>query len=111
MLISAVNALTCNMDLIALIDSRCVLPNVGLRSLRVPFGSWQVQGFLRRKNKYLMRLSFVIVRRNSNIPAVWTLIKLKPLNEIIKRVNDFDSTEMCPLTLIGKRYCLHYVRL
>ncbi len=44
MLISAVDALTCNRDLIAWIDSRCVRPNVGLRSLRVPFGTWQIQG-------------------------------------------------------------------
>ncbi len=45
MLISVVDTLTCNMDLIAEIDLRCVLPNVGLRSLRVPFGSWQIQGY------------------------------------------------------------------
>ncbi len=44
MLISGVNALTCNTDLIAWNDSRYVLPNVGLRSLQVPFGSWQIQG-------------------------------------------------------------------
>ncbi len=40
--ISYVKALTYNMDLIARIDSRCVLPNVGFRSLRVPVGSWQI---------------------------------------------------------------------
>ncbi len=33
------------MDLIAWIDSRCILPNVGLRSLCVPFGSWKIQGY------------------------------------------------------------------
>ncbi len=45
MLISAVNALTCNMDVIALIYSRYALPNVGLRSLHLPFLSWQIQGY------------------------------------------------------------------
>ncbi len=45
MLISVVDALTCYMGLIALTDLHCVLPNVGLRSLRVPFGIWQIKGY------------------------------------------------------------------
>ncbi len=37
-LISAVNVLTCSIDLIALIGSHCALPNEGLRLLLCPLG-------------------------------------------------------------------------
>ncbi len=43
MVISAVNALTCNMDLIAWIDSRCVIMNVGFGSLREYFQKTSIE--------------------------------------------------------------------